>query len=123
MCDVAWIDEYCTKKPGVQRDYKPEWGAFRYMLCGKMFAMRGADKAGRPIFTMKLPPSMGFSLREQYPGIIVPGYYMNKEHWNSLYLDQKMPEEVVRGILDASYETLLRALSKKQQAQMLALDE
>lgn len=36
----SWIDEYLLSKPGVEKDYKPEWEATRYMIRGKMFAMQ-----------------------------------------------------------------------------------
>ena len=79
---------------------------------GKMFAMQGGDKQGRPIFTMKLEPSLGDFLRGQYQEI-VPGYYMNKTHWNSLYLEGCVPEDVVRDMIEKSYEVTLSSLPKK----------
>ena len=33
-----WLDEYLLALPGAEKDYKPEWGWFRYMLRGKLFA-------------------------------------------------------------------------------------
>jgi predicted DNA-binding protein (MmcQ/YjbR family) len=73
----AWMDEYCLAKKGVEKDYKPEWNATRYMIKGKMFVMQGGDKEGKPIVTVKLEPEHGEFLRKQYKDII-PGYYMNK---------------------------------------------
>lgn len=112
-----WLDEYCTAKQGTVRDYKAEWDAVRYLLFGKMFAMRGSDKTGRAIITLKLPPEEGEFLRRQYADII-PGYYMNKQHWNSVYLDGNVPEDVLRGMVDKSYELLLASLTKQQRAQV-----
>lgn len=111
--NYPWIDEYLCAKTGVIKDYKPEWAATRYQLGGKMFAMMGGDKQGEPIITFKLPPEHGRFLREQYPGEIVPGYYMNKEHWNSLYLLRSVPQAEARDMLDRSYGCMLASLSKK----------
>ena len=36
--NYAWLDEYLLSLPGAEKDYKPEWGWFRYMLRGKLFA-------------------------------------------------------------------------------------
>ena len=94
-----WIDAYCLSKKGVVKDYKEEWEATRYQVGGKMFAMQGGDKEGNPIFTLKLPPDFGRFLRQQYPDI-VPGYYMNKEHWNSLFLHGAVPHALVREMID-----------------------
>ncbi|WP_028983472.1 MmcQ/YjbR family DNA-binding protein [Sporolactobacillus terrae] len=112
-----WIDAYCLGKKGVKQDYKQEWQATRAMIGGKMFAMRGGDKNGQPIITVKLLPEFGARLREEYDAI-VPGYYMNKTHWNSLYLDADVSEELLKSMLDQSYSLVLRSLSKKMQQQI-----
>lgn len=70
----GWLDEYCLAQVGATKEYKPEWDATRYMVDGKMFALWGGDKAGKPIITLKLDPVEGDMLRQQYKDI-VPGYY------------------------------------------------
>ena len=109
-----WLDEYCLSKKGAEKDFKLEWNATRYMIRGKMFAMQGGDKYGKPIITVKLEPLFGEILRKQYKDII-PGYYMNKEHWNSLYLDGDVPDAVLKDMLDKSYTILLASFSNKAQ--------
>ncbi|MEI6580467.1 MAG: MmcQ/YjbR family DNA-binding protein [Eubacteriales bacterium] len=106
-----WLDEYCLSKKGAEKDFKLEWNATRYMIRGKMFAMQGGDKYSKPIITVKLEPLFGELLRKQYKDII-PGYYMNKEHWNSLYLDGDVPDDVLKDMLDKAYNILLASLSK-----------
>lgn len=113
-----WIDAYCLEKKGVTKDYQPEWQATRYFVGGKMFAMQGGDKNGRPIFTMKLEPAFNELIRQQFEEL-VPGYYMNKMHWSSLYLDGNVPDETVRDLLERSYETGINALPKKVQKEIL----
>lgn len=115
--NYEWLDEYCISKRGVQKDFKAEWNATRYMLNGKMFAMQGGDKNGKPIITVKLDPMFGQFLRSQYRDI-VPGYYMNKEHWNSLYLEGNVPDEVLKEMLDQAYQIVLKSLSKKMQMEI-----
>lgn len=112
-----WLDEYCLSKQGAQKDYKLEWQATRYMIKDKMFAMQGGDKKGTPIITLKLEPSFGALLRSQYEDII-PGYYMNKEHWNSLYLGGNVPDEVLKEMIDQSYQLIFNSLSKKVQKEI-----
>lgn len=112
-----WLDAYWLGKPGVEKDYKAEWEATRYMLRGKMFAMTGGDKHGRPIVTMKLEPAFNELLQRQYKQI-VPGYYMNKQHWSSLYVEGDVPDEVVRDMADQAYRVLLASLSKKVQQEL-----
>ncbi|NLK71131.1 MAG: MmcQ/YjbR family DNA-binding protein [Clostridiales bacterium] len=107
-----WLDEYCTSKKGVVKDFKVEWQVVRYMLNGKMFAMQGGDKYGKQIITLKLEPLFGELLRKQYKDII-PGYYMNKVHWNSVYLAGEVPDDVLRDMIDESYLLVFKSLSKK----------
>ena len=112
-----WVDDYCLAKKEVQKDYKVEWEATRYMIRGKMFALQGGDKEGKDIITLKLEPMMGELLRNQYQDI-VPGYYMNKEHWNSLYLDGNVPDGVLKDMLDKSYQLVFDSLPKKVQREI-----
>ena len=114
-----WFDEYCKSKKGVIKDYKIEWEAYRYMIGGKMFVMHGKDKEGKEILTLKLEPMHGQFLREQYKGNIIAGYYMNKDHWNSVYVDGNVPDDVLRDMADKSYELVLQSLSKKMQNEVL----
>lgn len=112
-----WFDQHCLSKKGVEKDYKVEWEVTRYLIAGKMFAMQGGDKEKKPIITLKCEPSFGKALREKYQDI-VPGYYMNKQHWNSVYLEGNVPDEVLQEMVDMSYGLVLGSLSKKVQQQI-----
>lgn len=113
-----WLDGYCLSKKGTEKDYKLEWQATRYMIRGKMYAMLGGDKTGESIITVKLEPMYGSLLRQTYQDI-VPGYYMNKDHWNSLYVNGDVPDGVLKDMLDKSYELILNSFSKKLQKDIL----
>lgn len=112
-----WLDAYCLAKKGAVKEFKAEWDATRYMVGGKMFALQGNDNTKRPVITLKLPPDDGDFLRRQYEDIF-PGYYMNKVHWNSVYLDGSVPDDVLRGMVDQSYKILLESLPKKVQKEI-----
>ena len=91
-----WIDEYLLQKPAVQKDFKEEWGWYRYQIGGKLFAAVCLDEAGKPYYiTLKLEPADGDFYRRQYPDVL-PGYYMNKVHWNSIRADGEVPDAVLR---------------------------
>jgi len=114
-----WFEDYCKSKKGVIKEYKPEWGVHRYLIRDKMFIMHGGDKEGKEIITLKLEPMYGQFLREQYKGVIVAGYYMNKEHWNSVYVSGNVPDDVLRDMADKSYDLILSGFSKKTQNEIL----
>ncbi len=113
----AWLDEYCLAKRGAVKDYKAEWDAVRYMVGGKFFVLLSKDKSGRPIASVKLEPVLGDMLRNQYEGI-VPGYYLNKEHWNSVYMEGDTPDDVLCMMIDESYRLVLSGLTKKAQREI-----
>jgi len=113
-----WFEEYCTSKKGAYKEFKPEWEVDRFMIRDKMFGMRGDDNKGKEIITLKLEPMYGQLLREQFKGNIVPGYYMNKDHWNSVYVDAGVPDDVLKDMADKSYELILGGFSKKVQQEI-----
>lgn len=117
-----WIDEYCLSKVGAEKDFKEEWGVIRYLIGGKMFLMQGGDKNGKEIITVKCEPEFGKGLRDEFKDII-PGYYMNKEHWNSIYMEGQVPDEIVKQMIAMSYDLVFKSLTKKMQKDIDKLGE
>lgn len=117
-----WIEEYCLSKTAVEKDFKIEWDAIRYLLCDKMFLMQCEDNQGRNIITVKLKPERGELLRNEYPESIFPGYYMNKIHWNSLDLNSHVPDQLVREMIDESYDLIFKALPKAKRLEIELLE-
>lgn len=77
------------------------------------------DRENRPYYiNLKLEPLEGELMRQQYPDII-PGYYSNKRHWNSVKPDGDVPDELLKKLLDHSYGLVLGGLSKKKQKEIL----
>jgi len=115
-----WLDEYLMAKPGVMKDLQAEWNWVRYQLGGKMFAAVCLnDVTGKAVYiTMKLDPAEGEFLRRQYDDII-PGYYMNKAHWNSVKAEGAVPDELLKEMLEKSYRLVLGGFSKKKQKELL----
>lgn len=116
-----WLEQYLLAKPGVSRDFKAEWGWYRYQIGGKLFCAVCLDEACKKevYITLKLDPFHGDTLRRLYPGDILPGYYMNKTHWNSVKADGSVPDELLRELLDEAYALVLSGLSRKKQQEIL----
>ncbi len=68
--------------------------------------------------TLKLEPLEGDFWRRQYEDII-PGYYMNKQHWNSVKADGEVPDDILKDLLDKAYQIVLGSFSKKKQKEIL----
>ena len=109
----TWIDEYLMEKAGVTKDLQKDWNWVRYKIGDKMFTAVCLGENDEPYFiTLKLDPDEGNFLRQQYEDII-PGYYMNKTHWISV------PDDLLRDLLDKSYQLVLEGFSKKKQREIL----
>ena len=115
--NYPWLDEYCMSKQGATQEYKEEWKATKYMIGGKMFALQGNDNKDRPIVNLRLLPDEGNFLRSQFKDITA-GYYMNKDHWNSVYLEGSVPDDIVRDMIDKSYAIIFASLTKKAQKEI-----
>ena len=114
-----WIDEYLFGKKGVTKDLQEEWNWIRYHIGGKMFAAICRDDDDNPYYiTLKLDPLEGDYLRKTYEDII-PGYYMNKTHWNSVKAEGEVPDDVVKDMLDKAYQIVFESLTKKKQKEIL----
>lgn len=116
----AWIDEFLLSLPGVSKDLQADWNWIRYKIGDKMFAAICMDGKNRPYYiTFKLEPAEGDFWRQQYEDFL-PGYYMNKLHWNSVRAGGAVPGELLRTLLEKSYRLVLGSFSKKKQQELLA---
>lgn len=123
MNKYEWLDRYLLAKPGCTKDYKEEWNWWRYQVGGKLFAAvcqpgpayKGYDC--RELLSLKCEPMLAEALRAEHPEII-PGFYMDKRCWNSVYLDGDLLEETLRGLCDCSYALVLGKLTKKLQKEI-----
>ncbi|MCR4996756.1 MAG: MmcQ/YjbR family DNA-binding protein [Butyrivibrio sp.] len=114
-----WIDEYLLKMPGVSKDLQKDWNWIRYWIGEKMFVAICLDDNDKPYYiTLKLEPLEGDFWRKQYEDII-PGYYMNKTHWNSVKADGNVPDDILMDLLEKAYRIVLESLSKKRQKEIL----
>lgn len=82
----------------------------------KMFALMNMDRTPHSA-NLKCDPERAVELRERHEGII-PGWHMNKKHWNTVDLEESIPDSLIREMVDHSYDLVLKSLPKKIQAQI-----
>ena len=120
-----WLDEYLLSLPGAEKDYKPEWQWFRYMIRGKLFAAicspgpEHKTYGGHDLVNLKCAPSRAELLRTQYPEIL-PGFYSDKRTWNAVLLDGELPNELLRDLCAESHRLVLGKLPKYVQREIEA---
>ncbi len=91
-----------------------------YKVREKVFGLFFLDFQGHPGMNLKCDPDQALALRDVFESII-PGYHMNKKHWNTVILDGSVPEEELKRLIDHSYAQVVRGFTKKEQAAMRAL--
>lgn len=100
---------YCLLKNGVSESFPFDDNILVFKVGGKMFVALDVDKFES--FNAKCLPERAIQLRERYPGIL-PGYHMNKKHWNTIMADGSVPDELMCELADHSYDLVLASLPK-----------
>lgn len=104
---------HCLAKPGAEETtpFGPE--VLVYKVGGKMFALTNPD-AFPPRLNLKCDPERALELRQEFEGVI-PGYHMNKKHWNTVTLDGSIPSQLIAGWIDHSYDLVVASLPKSRR--------
>ncbi len=102
--------DYMLAKPGSKPSYPFGPGTLVLKVGGKMYALLAEDSDPWTI-NLKCDPDEALALRAAYKAI-APGYHMDKHHWNTLTLDDSLPDALVIELLDQSYDLVVRGLSK-----------
>lgn len=80
----------------------------------KMFALFGRTGANESV-NLKADPEDAWLLRQQYPNAVLPGYHMNKKHWNTVVLNGSVPDDELLAMLEQSYRLVRAKLTKAER--------
>ena len=107
--------EYCLSKKGVTEElpFGPEHLVFK--VIGKIFAITSITSFDS--VNLKCDPEEAVLLREKYDAVI-PGYHMNKKHWNTILMDGSIPDKLFLKWVDHSYEQVVNSFTKKQKEEL-----
>ena len=108
--NVEQVRQICIDRKGVTEGLPFDDVTLVLKVGGKIFALLSLDRS--PSVNLKCDPERATDLRERYDAII-PGYHMNKQHWNTLMLDGNLPDKLVVELIDHSYELVYDSLPKK----------
>jgi predicted DNA-binding protein (MmcQ/YjbR family) len=108
--DLAQFREYCLSKACATEStpFGPDVLVFK--VSGKMFALAALDEL--PIrVNLKCDPDLALELRDRYEQVI-PGYHMNKKHWNTVEIESGIPDPELRKMIDHSFDLVAKGLPK-----------
>jgi len=108
---------YCLNKKGVTENFPFDETTLVFKVMGKMFALTRLEQQPAAV-NLKCDPEKAVELRETFDGIIIPGYHMNKKHWNTVVFDAQLPQKVLLDLVDHSYDLVVKGLSKKLKQEL-----
>ncbi|MGA5371459.1 MmcQ/YjbR family DNA-binding protein [Streptomyces griseoincarnatus] len=108
----AGVEEF-PFNPETSVFFNPETSVFKVL--GKMFAL--TDLGARPLkANLKCDPDDAIRLRAAHPDLIVPGWHMNKRHWNTVTVSGgpagSLPDRLVRELVEDSYDLVVAGLPR-----------
>ena len=117
VMDLPDVISYILSKPGAQETLPFGPDTLVYKVGGKMFALTSPDEFPARL-NLKCDPERALDLRDAHESII-PGWHMNKRHWNTLILDGSLPARLVCELIDHSYDLVVASLPRSQYPQVL----
>jgi predicted DNA-binding protein (MmcQ/YjbR family) len=111
--NIEQLQDHCLAKPFVEETlpFGPDTLVFK--VCGKAFLLCGLNS--HPLqFNVKCDPDKAIELREEY-ACVIPGFHMNKKHWNSVIVDGSVPVKLLKEWIDHSYDLVVSSLPKKEK--------
>lgn len=109
--NIEYFRNYCLSKKNVTEAFPFDEVTLVFKVCNKMFALTGLDS---DVFTvnLKCDPERAIELREKHEEIR-PGFHMNKKHWNTINFDENLSEQLLKELIDHSYDLVIKGMSKK----------
>lgn len=103
--DIESIRMYALSKPDVEESFPFGETTLVFKTKGKIFLLMGLD--AHPFsFNVKCDPEKAIQLREDYPDSVLPGYHMNKKHWNTVVVDGRVSIALLKEMIDDSYNLI-----------------
>ena len=110
--NIEEIRNYCLLKKDVTEGFPFGEDTLVFKTAGKIFLLAGLDAEPLSI-NLKCNPDKAIALREEYPANVLPGYHMNKKHWNTILIDGRIKSSLVKELIDHSFELVFKPKKSK----------
>ena len=112
--DIQQLYEFCLSKKAVTEHFPFDEDTLVFKVGGKMFCMASLQEweKGNPAISVKCDPNYAIELRDRYESVI-PGYYSNKKHWNTIFINKEIDDRKIVHFINHSYELVVSGLPKK----------
>ncbi len=110
--NIEELREYCIAKKFVTESFPFDEEVLVFKVMNKMFLLTNINKDLS--MNVKCDPEKAIELREQYSSVL-PGWHMNKKHWNTVDIDGSISDDLLKKWIDDSYDLIVSKLPKKLQ--------
>lgn len=110
--NIEEFRSYCTAKKGVTESFPFDEHTLVFKVMEKMFALTGLERTPSQV-NLKCDPERSAALREEYDGIIYGAFHMSKLHWNTVEIENNIPNGILLDLIDHSYDLVVTKLTKK----------
>lgn len=100
--NIESLREYCLSKPNAEETLPFGPDVIVFKVGGKAFLLLPLDTEQLQ-FNVKCYPGLAIELREEH-ACVLPGYHMNKKHWNTIVVDGSVSSGQLKEWIDLSYE-------------------
>ena len=100
--NIEALREYVLQKPSVTEGFPFGETVLVFKIFNKVFLLVPLDTEQLQ-FNVKCDPEKAFELREAWPDAVLPGYHMNKKHWNTVIVDGRLSNKQLLEMVDDSY--------------------
>ena len=108
--NIEELRDYCLSLNAATESFPFGEETLVFKINGKIFLLVSLSSV--PLqFNVKCDPEYAIDLREQYPSSVLPGYHMNKRHWNTIIIDGTLNKAALKQFVKESYE-LVKGKSK-----------
>ncbi len=111
--NIEEIRLFCLSLKGTTEDLPFDESTLVFKVRNKIFALTSLDKPFS--LNLKCDPEKAIELRERYDAVL-PGYHMNKKHWNTVNLDGSISDDLIREWIIHSYNLVVKGLSGKERS-------
>jgi predicted DNA-binding protein (MmcQ/YjbR family) len=104
---------HCLSFPRSEETFPFSPGTSVFKVAGKMFALSRLAQAPLRV-SLKCEPLLAEQLRGEHPAVL-PGYHLNKRHWNTVIIDGSLPEQMVKDMIEDSYDLVVSRLPRSRR--------
>ncbi|VXD12168.1 MmcQ/YjbR family DNA-binding protein [Marinoscillum sp. 108] len=113
--NIEDLRNHCIVKPGVTEEFPFDADTLVFKVMGKMFALANVEDFVS--VNLKCDPEKAIRLREEFEDVL-PGYHMNKKHWNTVMAVGILSDQQIREWVDDSYDLVVSGLPAKLKAEL-----